>query len=552
MDLDVDTDRDGSVENTSDDDNNEELWSTAAGAVFYHNLDDDDNNGSIDCDDSSLNGAADALDLARLVVRQSSGLSGATVSIEVASAARGNIRIFQRNGSSWTSVYATGASFTLAASTLSAGDIELGLEGNERLSPTWDGQVQLTLTIRDSSGVLQGTDVVRLRCAPWLMATNLWSVEELHVVDDDQYNQPFRTTLQQACTAGGILYREAPGSQYGYDIWLQDSSEPGIIYLPDAAGTRRRVDSVLQCARYRPVDDWCEDVLFGPEFDFVDRFGSSQGSLNYGGNLEIVPPHNVPGGASYPWGRVAIGGGTSNLLAGNGSITRTMDSAYHEYFEANGYQSDVLEISTEWLAVGHLDEHTSFIPAPGTARGWVLALGMPSVAYADLQAVAAAGGGNLPVFNNRGNHERTVNAILGDVSLMNLNSEVQAKMDAIKQKFKTEIGLTDAEIIELPVLFEDAGGGYGVAYNPGVVNMVVMPTANNGIQLVVPDPEGPDLPTDVWQDTVRTKLEALGTAANPVTVWFADVFYSYHVNLGEAHCGTNTVRTPPAMDWWNQ
>ena len=29
-------------------------------------------------------------------------------------------------------------------------------------------------------------------------------------------------------------------------------------------------------------------------------------------------------------------------------------------------------------------------------------------------------------------------------------------------------------------------------------------------------------------------------------------FRSYHLNLGEVHCGTNTRRTPPAQNWWDQ
>jgi len=30
------------------------------------------------------------------------------------------------------------------------------------------------------------------------------------------------------------------------------------------------------------------------------------------------------------------------------------------------------------------------------------------------------------------------------------------------------------------------------------------------------------------------------------------VFMSYHELLGEAHCGSNFVRTPPADDWWDK
>ncbi len=108
-----------------------------------------------------------------------------------------------------------------------------------------------------------------------------------------------------------------------------------------------------------------------------------------------------------------------------------------------------------------------------------------------------------------------------------------------------------ANQFELPVLFENVGSNYAAALNPGVTNLVSLPLANGTTHLVVPDPEGPDQPTDVWAAATKSALEALGTASNPVQVTFVDVFYSYHDLLGEIHCGTNNVRTPPAGNWWD-
>ena len=33
------------------------------------------------------------------------------------------------------------------------------------------------------------------------------------------------------------------------------------------------------------------------------------------------------------------------------------------------------------------------------------------------------------------------------------------------------------------------------------------------------------------------------------TVTHVDDWYTYHVNIGEVHCGTNNTRTPTA-NWW--
>jgi hypothetical protein len=134
---------------------------------------------------------------------------------------------------------------------------------------------------------------------------------------------------------------------------------------------------------------------------------------------------------------------------------------------------------------------------------------------------------------------------------MTYNQEAQQRIDAIRAQYKTAFGLSNSEVIDVPVLFEDVGSGEAAAYNPGVANMVVLAFANGTTRLVVPDPEGPHDPTDAWADATKTALEVFGTGANPVNVIFTDVFNAYHQNLGEAHCGINTIRTPPAEDWWD-
>ncbi len=548
--MDVDTDRNGTVE--AADETGESAWSTTLGAVMYYNIDDDDNNGSEDYIDSAVNGTADAADLARLFVRTYPVPSGGTVEVLVASSAQGRIRIFRSTGGTWTSVYSTGASFTLPAADVGAGDIELGIEANTRISPTWDGYATLTLEIRQSDGTLEGSDGVLLRCAPEILATNLWLPEQMHVVNVGSNNAAFRMTLSSVCASAGVTYVEIPGGSYSNDRWIQDSSEPGIVYLPSTSG-RRRVDSVLQLARWRPVDAWCVNALFNPDFDLVRRFSSNNSSMNYGGNLEVFPPHTSPTGTNYPWGRIVTGGGTSAPIGGGTPVTRRMVQAYRDYFNALGVQGPHLEVSTEWLAVGHVDEHTSIVPAPANPRGWAVLLASPQLARDVLQSVADAGGGSLTVFTGRSGWQTTVNGILTNTALTTYNDEVQLRMDAIRSYYMTQLGLADSEIIDLPVLFEDAGSG-AAAYNPGDVNMVVIPTAGGTTHLVIPDPEGPDFgmpAVDAWQAEINTRIQALYTTANPVVITYADVFFSYHTLLGEAHCGTNTVRTPPAQDWWD-
>ncbi len=548
VDLDVDTNRNGTVENAADE-TGENGWTTSLGAVFYYNIDDDNNNNAEDHLDTAVNGAGDTLDLARIVIRQMASLPDtASLTLTVSAGAQGRVRIFRNDAGSWSQAYASGATFLVPAALAIAGDVELGVEARERYSPSWDGRVTLDLEVRDATATLIGSDSVLLKAAPWLMASHLWPTEDLCVVTTSSpyANAALRSVLSTTCSAAGVTYTEIPGGSYNQDRWIQDSHETGAIYLPATGSPRRRVDNVLQCARWREVDAWCQNVLWAPDFDFVLRFSSNSSSMNYGGNLEVTGPLT-----SYPWGRILIGGGTSAPIGGGNQITRRMIQAYRDYFTALDIQAPWLEISTEWLLVGHVDEIVMVVPAPANQRGWAILIASPDLARANLQTVSGNGGGNLTVFAGRGaGWQTTVDGILNNASLMSYNDEVQARIDGVRTVLQNQLGLAASEIIDLPVLFED-GGGAALAYNPGVINMVVLPSTNGTTYLVIPDPEGPDQPSDVWQASTTAAIQPLFTAGSPFSITYADVFNSYHILAGEAHCGVNFVRTPPASDWWD-
>jgi protein-arginine deiminase len=75
----------------------------------------------------------------------------------------------------------------------------------------------------------------------------------------------------------------------------------------------------------------------------------------------------------------------------------------------------------------------------------------------------------------------------------------------------------------------------------GMVNMLV----TNG-HCAVPKPFGPVVGgMDKFQEEAKAKLSALGLA-----VEFVDDWFTYHVQLGEVHCGTNTLRREKQFAWW--
>ncbi|MBX3459936.1 MAG: PKD domain-containing protein [Planctomycetes bacterium] len=552
--LSVDTNRDGTI--TAADETNEDQWGSNGGAIFIFNIDDDDRPtppatppvtaGQEDYL-SATKTAADALDLARMIVRQSGVPTGGTVTINVSAGAQGRINVWRNVSGSWQSVYTAGASFTLPAAALQAGDIELGIEGKTRLSNTWDGNVTFTLEIRNSSNQVQASDTVRMRQAPPIFATNLWRPSQLHVVNLGSSNASFRTVLSQICTAGSITYREIPGTSYNQDRWIQDSSEPGVTITPSSSGPRRVIDLVYQAARNREVDQWCVDYLLGPDFELQRRFGSASTSLNYGGNIEVIPPHT-----GRPWGRVYIGGGNGTLVGSSTNATEYMEATNRQYFDANYIQGAHVTVTSEWLWVGHVDEYTMFVPAPNTARGYVCLIASPVRAWNILVNMNNTGQGSAVVFSGRTGYQTTVASIVSNSALGTLQTQTQARINQGRNEIKAATGLTDADFIELPTLFHNRSGGYLAAYNPGVVNCVPLPSANGTTYIAMPDPEGPDISgQDQWQADIASQLAGLFNGSNPLDLRYVDIWSAYHVNVGEAHCGTNTVRVPPSgTNWW--
>jgi protein-arginine deiminase len=555
-DLNVDANRDGFATNLPSDQDYKNQWSTTHGAVFYHNIDDDNQSNQEDFRDA-VKGVEDAKDLAPVIVRRLvDPPAGGTAAITLNAPARGKVRIFRDNGGTWTPVYqGSAASFDLPLDDVRVESIQLGVEGRERLSANWDGFLRLTLEIKEPGGAIHSSDEVLLRQAPPLFATNLWDVRELHVVNvttspAPHGNAALLASLTSICNDAGIQLRQVPGTQYQNDRWLQDSSEPGVTLLPSTTGPRRVNDYVYQAYRLRPVDMWCRNALLGPNWDFQERFGAVNSSLNYGGNIEVIPPHS-----GRPWGRMLIGGGNGNLIGTSTPATEYMDNANRAFFDANPLQGPHVEATTEWLAVGHIDEYTMFVPAPNTARGYVCLIASPIRAWNQLVALNQAGQGNLKIFEGRTTYgwETTVSAVVGNSTMANYQQLVQARIDQGRDQIKSATGLTDADFIELPVLFENVGGNYQAAFNPGVVNLLCMPSPNGTVYFAVPDPEGPKPGgTDIWRQDVISQLNTLTNGSTPFDIRFVDVFYSYHDLLGEVHCGTNTARIPPDMDWWDK
>jgi protein-arginine deiminase len=212
-----------------------------------------------------------------------------------------------------------------------------------------------------------------------------------------------------------------------------------------------------------------------------------------------------------------------------------------KFLEAQDAQSPVLWIDTSWLVIGHVDETLSWVPSK-VGTPYRMLMPSPRLAVEILRkAENAAPGGMLNRGTKRegdkpGEYERPVADALNDKDLMAAQEVVQKKIDGVRRTLQDGLGIADADIIEIPVLFNSSPKWFPGRYFAETVNLVNSLLIGN--ELIVPDPLGPIVNgKDVLLQAVKDRLEPLGCQVRSV-----NNFYPYHRHGGEVHCGTNATR----------
>jgi protein-arginine deiminase len=338
--------------------------------------------------------------------------------------------------------------------------------------------------------------------------------------------------------------------------------------------------------------------------------GYGEDSINIGGNIECVPPFvHRDTNRVYAHGRVYYGGPAPDPQYP--SSHPPMYGALRRFFDKQGVQ-DPFTIDSGWLRVGHVDEVVSILPMKDARLGFRVLIASPDLAtrllagipdatpvfgrYATLrdgqvdfilgayryaQRQKTGKSFSLDELNDLESSFRVTTGFLhgttpqnvGRYSFPNVTPVVEKKLATIRDTFKREVGLEDADFIPLPVLFSAVvpspraaeksppkpGMLAAVAFTPGVVNGLVITrgapewSADRTVTFVMPKPFGPvrhanGQPPSAGNDCVFEEhiRAALGpTSKTGVDVLFADDFEGYHVLDGEVHCGTNSLRTPP-------
>ncbi|NXV64758.1 PADI1 deiminase, partial [Molothrus ater] len=267
----------------------------------------------------------------------------------------------------------------------------------------------------------------------------------------------------------------------------------------------------------------------GPDFGYVTREppGKSVTSLDSFGNLDVSPPVTVRG-KEYPLGRILIGSPLP-WMAG-----RRMCRAVRDFLFAQTVQAP-LEVYSEWLSVGHVDEFLTFVPALDR-KGFRLLLASPNACYKLFKEKQQQGHGEATQFIGEG----WLRPSLGN------------GIPAVPSKYPFPVSILLSLLLSIPLSIPNVHPSvYNVhpsvypAVHPTfypIVNMLVL-----GRHLGIPKPFGPVVGGRCClEQRVRELLEPLGLSCT-----FIDDFFSYHVLSGDVHCGTNVRRKPFAFKWWH-
>lgn len=549
----ADVDRNGKID--ANDDAGRDTWTGPRGAIFVYNNDDDDGDHVRDSDDNKLNGADDKRTLTRLVVGQ---LSSNPLTVKLLySPPKAPVRVFKvdTQTGSYNEVIApsTGdTGYTIPNGEIVGGEVNLFVEATGPITKAWDGVVTFTLDVK---GSVPSSDTLQMKCAPLIYTDNTRPAITVYamVVNNAQNapNKPFITALTAGLQSQNVQFYPVDETKYQGDRWVQDDLQTGFHGYVDASGNYTSMDVYNRLERGRGLGTLIPDELMSKNKGHTYAGPGQQEGCNYGGNFEVIPPHDE-GTVKYPFGRVYRGGGDAGSVTGQ-VYSRHMNQEEVDLVDAQGMQGPSFEISSEWLGVGHVDEFSMAIPDKNSVGGhaFKIAWASPTLAMQALKALQAKGMGSATAYTGKtdqnGNSvQKTVDQILNDAALQQYNSQVQARLDSNKQKLITGCGLSAADFVEFPVYYEimqGAGQDMGISQNPGSQNCI--PVTD---RLYVPDPTGPqDGGKDVWQAQIDAALQPLG-----ITAVFVDVFDSYHELAGEAHCGSNVIYTPYTMPWWQR
>jgi protein-arginine deiminase len=550
VDLRADVNRNGTIDLTDpSEDTGEDTWDATHGAVFLPNIDDDANTCSktaadaeiAKCNDAAdevTNGNDDLLDLARLKTVPAPLLpadASGTLTLDAKSAAL--VRVFKKTATGFTVLKPTDV---LTAAELKEG-VEFGVEGKDvQRDTSWNGYADVTLTVRQGGDAgAPASDMVRLRQAPLVFRHHLSPVKTVYAINTAGTGYTaFANSLTAALTSAGGTVPFTKLDLAG-DQWAQDMMEPAYVAMPGTAGPQVIKVNVRSANHggskgpgLRPSGRAVFTQLRGKDVGGVQHYDTNHANnmdtLNSTGNFETIPPY-VNGAEKFPLGRV-LRGRTAAWYP---------DKMMDALIDAQG-QQNILAIDTSWLLVGHVDETISFMKA-STPHGFIMLVTDPAGAVKMLQDQKAAGNGSTAMFAGKSG-ATTIDAVLANTALMTHNQDAAADVQDQVNVIKAATGLTDAEIVKVPITHR-LTSSKSVAHLPGTVNGIAL----SDKVFLAPEPHGPVIG---GKDIFKAAFEASMTTWG-ITVYWVEDWDLFHALDGEIHCATNVDRVVVAGEtWW--
>lgn len=534
--LDVDADRDGIVDENNPHKGDWQWGMNGHGAILMVNRDRDHVHSDSRYDENhQIKGLLDLKDSSFMIVRRvGSGKlpSGCEIYLSVGEETAQRICIYaelDRSGYELISPKRTRAKIRSTDR-----DLLLAIKGLSFPDIDFDGLVEISLNLTKDGEIIYSDRVV-FRVAPWIMTPNTLSpttvfVSRLSKGENEELIEELRKVVGKA----GAQLDPVPYEFHQDDPWMRDEIEIGYTQAPG-----KFIHVILDSPRDRGLDHLAKRQLIGSDFGYVIRKSRHPPTkLDSFGNLEVSPPVTV-NGVHYPFGRLLFGGTRPEII----QKPRRKLKVLRDFFFAQKVQAP-FELFSDWLSVGHIDEFMNFVPAPAP-KGFKLILASPDRCYDLLKQLRDEGYSEALLRQGKRFYNKpadiSVAEVLDDEDLAQQNQRFQEYIDWNREVLKQELGLDEADIIELPALFQDDGDGRAETFFPNMVNMLVLQQ-----HLAIPKPFGPQVEGQCqFEAYVKGVLEPLDLVCH-----FIDDWDSYFRGGGEIHCGTNSSRQPFTQKWW--
>uniref|UniRef100_A0A8C9FFB5 Protein-arginine deiminase n=1 Tax=Pavo cristatus TaxID=9049 RepID=A0A8C9FFB5_PAVCR len=390
--LDVDADRDGVVEKNNP---NKASWTWGPeghGAILLVTCDRDSPlSPAPDCDDERVFSKEDLLDMSRMVLRIEGPQHlprGYEIVLYVHVSDADKVGVFHMQnpffGQHYVHVLGRRKLCHIVQYTGGAAELEFFVEGLQFPDETFPGLISI-------HGIPLSpifTDTVVFRVAPWIMMPNTLAPENVFVCsvkDNYLYIKEIKNLVNKA----GCDLKVCFGYINRGDRWMQDEIEFGYTQAP-----HKSFAVVLDSPQDTGLEQFPIKELLGPDFGYVRRepLFKAISSLDSFGNLEVSPPVTAAG-KEYPLGRILIG---SSFPTPAG---RRMTRVVRDFLFAQQVQAPV-ELFSDWLAMGHVNEFVTFVPSPDAKRFRML-MASPVACYKLFRQKQKEGQGEATMFKGK-------------------------------------------------------------------------------------------------------------------------------------------------------